>query len=667
MSGIALTFILGMRKRSTVTVDLMTTISSEVIPASKVKTCKIYQEECSMLDDPSTSSLPVWLGNPGSVLVIDIASGKPLLAPMANSPSQFFARDEQRRLVSVASGQALTAPADAPAPTLSTPDDDPAQRWTVGADGTLVSGTGLALAAPTGANEGTPAALAAQGASGPTVTWQLVSVPQPPQKTNPNEFVDLLPTDTFRITDVSTGKAVAILGDWPQPAALVDVADDPGQIWSYDRASQRLINANGRVLAPYLAGRNLLILGGFSSEYPPWMPDPDHTNSWVLTSGYIWNVATWETPILNGNVCLTTQGDHVGLANATPLTDAGQRWGINIIVPQSETTPTQLDTPANLHTLHVTVTTSPAMFADTLGDINVNVLATFGSGTRPVAAKIFHGVGIGRALQYSRNVPSDADIQNITYVEMWVERVQTLFWPWPVTDEWCVRSIQLDVDNTSRMTIPDLNVWVGDRRVYFTVPWSSWKLVANGRPVDWAMCSFAVGWPQYIIDCVPYVARSPRFPFLFLREMENFPWGRGYDPTKIDGIGILIGYVRGHLTGEQLKDKRCEVLAPGTYSYAYSKSTDAILYKFLTADGTVPSGYVRHSQLGSGQEVVMAGEFVVATAGAFRIDSIIAEVNNSSGHYAPDNYACLYHVQQKLESLGIPVMEIKWWTPPTPQ
>lgn len=122
-----------------------------------------------------------WLVNLDCELVIDIASGTPLLASIANSPSQFFVYDGQGRFVcptaGADSGWALTAPAGADAPTLSTPGDDPSQYWTVGADGTLVSDTGLVLAVPMGATEGAPALLAPQGAAGPTATWEFVPVP----------------------------------------------------------------------------------------------------------------------------------------------------------------------------------------------------------------------------------------------------------------------------------------------------------------------------------------------------------------------------------------------------------------------------------------------------------------------------------------------------------
>jgi hypothetical protein len=606
------------------------------------------------------AALDLWIGNPGTTLVLDGSSGTPLLARMARVTAQYFVLDDQQRFVSHDGSRALTAVAGASAPTLAAPSADPSQRWTAGADCSLVSGTGCALVVPPNAAEGQAPGLVPRGASGSAATWQLVSVPWMPGKDEPNEFLGLLPGDTFRITQASSGKVLAVITDFPAPAALVSVADDARQLWSYDAATQRLMNGKGRVLAPYWVG-DALVVGGFTSNKGPYAPG--QANGWVLTSGYIWNTSYWQTPTVKGDICLHASGDQAMVGNPPPFGDGPQRWVLDLAATAPVTPAPSLATdPAGGRSMQVTVTTSSAAWAGTSGSIHVSVMGPSADGTNPsvaLASKIFNGTDGGSILQFSASGLTDAQVRGITEVRAWVETVSTLLWPWPVEDQWCVQSIKITVDTTATATCSSRNTWVGQTTVSFPVWVTAWTSITDGEPVDRALCSFEVHWPQYIIDCVPYVGVSTQTPYVWLKEMQNFPWGRSYDPTKIDGIGMLVGYIRGRLVGDRLKDQTSEILGPGKYTYAYSKTDDAMLYKFYSADGSAPANYVRHSQLGSGQEVIMAGEFVVTTG----IDSVIAEVNNASGHYQPDNAACLYYVQRKLESLGIPVQSITWWTP----
>ncbi len=43
------------------------------------------------------------------------------------------------------------------------------------------------------------------------------------------------------------------------------------------------------------------------------------------------------------------------------------------------------------------------------------------------------------------------------------------------------------------------------------------------------------------------------------------------------------------------------------------------------------------------------------------LESVVAMVNDASGHYKPDGRACLQHVHKKLTELGIPTQETQWF------
>lgn len=112
--------------------------------------------------------------------------------------------------------------------------------------------------------------------------------------------------------------------------------------------------------------------------------------------------------------------------------------------------------------------------------------------------------------------------------------------------------------------------------------------------------------------------------------------------------------------GEELKRRWCGTLKPNTegnsYTWVYTPN-GALIYRWWDHDDR--AAYVRHSQLGSGDPVICAGEMRVGELGG--IISLIEMVNDASGHYMPDGGACLGHVQAKLEQLQIDTAGIEWY------
>lgn len=609
-----------------------------------------------------------WIGNPALALVLSNVGGQVHLEPMAEDGNQFWTWDQNGHLIAVGSNLALTAANAGSAPTLEAPAvGDARQNWSLSDDGRLISGSHQVLAAPAGTQPGgTPTLVPDSQPVAAESTWQFVPVPSLPNKYGYNEFLSFLPTDRFRILTPDGTQALASSAVPSLPysfaAILVPVGNDPCQIWRFEASTGRLFNEAGLVLAYYpytVAG-----VFAFGSQVGPSYPDP--LSAWILTDGYIWNSANFDNSDHHGDQALTV-GDPVGLSSPS-LSDKNQVWSVQLVDAASALTSTggalQLtDNPSGF--LLITVVTGLGSFDGTASDVHVSAQGQAADGTRvSIANRSFPGVTWGETVQVGAQI-TRAQLASIDQVVLRSDMRSSTFWPWPVEDNWFVQSVVMHFNDTSKNELSVSGLWVDSTGKTVTVSNGNWKTVDGAIPVDKAQCAFAVRWPQYLIDCAPYLGRTSEFPYIYLKEMENFPWGRDYDPTKIAGIGVLLGRIRGQFVGEQLSTNTSEVLAAGKYTYAYSSRQNAIIYKFYSSDGSPPANYVRHSQLASGQEVVMAGEFIIAYQISFGtvVDSVIVEVNNASGHYVPDNADCLYWLQQKLADLGISVENIKWWTP----
>ena len=123
---------------------------------------------------------------------------------------------------------------------------------------------------------------------------------------------------------------------------------------------------------------------------------------------------------------------------------------------------------------------------------------------------------------------------------------------------------------------------------------------------------------------------------------------------------MLLGYYRGKIIGDEMKTKKCTVLRPNSdgnsYTWVYTLN-GAIIYKWWEHDDR--ANYTRHSQLGSGNPVICAGEFRIDAN--YAIQSVVAMVNDASGHYKPDGGACLQYVARKFEDLGVGTQNTQWY------
>ncbi|MFZ5755445.1 MAG: hypothetical protein ACOY3X_00915 [Pseudomonadota bacterium] len=171
----------------------------------------------------------------------------------------------------------------------------------------------------------------------------------------------------------------------------------------------------------------------------------------------------------------------------------------------------------------------------------------------------------------------------------------------------------------------------------------------HGCCVDINNAPYPVGWIPWIGDCWPTSWRS-------------------YNPTTIPGVGILMRCEREipgndnsplRLIGKNLMTKQEEILVDqgggGHYSWVFTPS-QAIIYVWNSGPAIQHKSYIRHSQLGGGKPVVCAGEWTLDNG---QLGTMIATLNDSSGHYTPDGGKCMGPVLAKLELLGVPTKNIK--------
>lgn len=163
-------------------------------------------------------------------------------------------------------------------------------------------------------------------------------------------------------------------------------------------------------------------------------------------------------------------------------------------------------------------------------------------------------------------------------------------------------------------------------------------------------CYFPVGWMPYLGDWKNYIA-SGQFRFSY------------YDPSEIDGVGVLTGVFDGRLTGVDLKSKTCIYLneyeeSEGHYSWVLlpvSNNEYTILYVWNSQLQINNKSYTRHSALGSGKPVVVAGEFYIRRG---QLKKLYLEFNNVSGHYKPD-FDCLKYVIKAFNDINVNTKDIE--------
>jgi len=163
-------------------------------------------------------------------------------------------------------------------------------------------------------------------------------------------------------------------------------------------------------------------------------------------------------------------------------------------------------------------------------------------------------------------------------------------------------------------------------------------------------------------------AKKPSYPVGFLPWLGDWkrailnggPYLRYYDPSEIEGVGILTTVINGKLYGDSLKKKKCEKLRAypkrnGAYSWVLVPDGN-IVYKWNSRLALDARSYTRHSDLNRGKPVVCGGEFYLDyQMEGPGIDKLYIELNDSSGHYKPDGKDCMPYVLTEFRRLGVDI------------
>lgn len=263
-------------------------------------------------------------------------------------------------------------------------------------------------------------------------------------------------------------------------------------------------------------------------------------------------------------------------------------------------------------------------------------------------------VSIDIERMFGRPYISLAEIDNIAFVQhpQQVTTVGAVLSIWTLraprshplaSDDWKLDSVLITANDIyTNTSFKHIDQWLRNASEHQQQVWSGHVNFSNWRnsdykPVDINAQTFPIRWMPFIGDLMHW---------------------RCYDPSKIEGVGQLVGVVDGRLIGHQLKTRTSEALSPNSqgnsYTWVYTPESAIIYKRWEHSDRT---GYVRHSQLGSGRPVVCAGEFRVTEN---HMDHVIAMVNDASGHYKPDGGACLQYVAEKFEALGVTTAYTQW-------
>jgi hypothetical protein len=584
-------------------------------------------------------------------------------------------------ILNAASGQALTAPADtgpvhAGPVQLTAPAVEAGQLW-------LVDPVGHAIA--TASNAGT---LALEGFADSSATLEVAAAN--PQSPNQRCAIDrdgriAAVVGTLAATAMERGEVTIEPKVEPPIAAqqwalkpyvaAPDLSSDqlpallPGQSFALtaDGSSEALL-----AVAPESATAGTIVLasaGSVEAGLASWARKPDGTvvnvqSGLALTASGAGVVASppaeaapqrWALTAEGFLVCpgverlLDASGGQLALAAYDPLQPPAERW-------QLQQAPTAVaraaaaasvrelaEPPANVTKLTLTAKISSDWYSGTTDTIYVSI------GWRGVTQLLFVEPSAGESKTITIDLAgmfgrSAVNIGEIDHIAVYQDPA-----PHPViSDAFKLASVLLIADDAyTNYSFQRLNKWldtpVAEREVVWSspIPWGSW-LNASQQPVDLDCQTYSVGLKPWIGD---------------IKE-----W-RSYNPAQIAGVGQLLGVQEGRLIGEQLMTQQCEELRPTdeshTYTWVYTPE-GSVIYKWW--DHNDRSAYIRHSQLGSGRPVICAGELQISAVGSGdSVETIIAMVNDASGHYKPDGGSCLWNLARKLQELGIPTDGIQWY------
>lgn len=511
------------------------------------------------------------------------------------------------------------------------------QRWIINTSGNLKPAAINLLATVSILNSVVLQVPSATAASNNQLWYMKPYVPAPDLSTD--QFPHLIPGESFMLSN--TDQILSSNGSGPLTLVDANYSSSTSALWFHNRSGGVLVNAQD--------GLTITASGASSVVASSWTGGPEQ--QWALTAhGYLVCRA-------NG-LLMVARGKSLVLVSYNALGPSDQIWSLQFQQAlQAATSRARRDVNPgasrdNIITqLTVTARVSDEFWAGTSDKIFIS----FGSSKRTVL--LFDGPARGDVVTVTVDL-------NFMFEKAAVNLRDDVNFIWlgqeglhPIaSDAWKLDSIILKAKDEANnleftnSTFQKVDQWLDNHSPAFRIvwsnpiPWGAW-LDANQKPVDLNGNSYPVGWIPCIGDILSW---------------------REYDPSKIDGVGQILGMRNGRLIGELLKPPRkTEVLQPSDDRHSYTwvfTPQGAIIYKLWDKQDLNP--YIRHSQLGSGSPVICAGEMQMnnKVMNNYVVTDVIAMVNDASGHYKPDGGACLRYVGQKLQELGIPTDKINWYS-----
>jgi len=523
------------------------------------------------------------------------------------------------------------------------------QQWNVDQDNCLVSGFNGFVATLATGSQGADQPVLSEPKSNPVNSNQQWSIDPYIAflQTDQDAFQDLDPGSVFSICNQLGNLALEVAGAKTGPGAPVQVSQpqDPpptSQLWRYEDG----------FLVSQLGDLALTVTGSNEQPGTPLSIAPKNTpkstnQQWLLTQdGYLVSGLNQFVASVKNNA--NAAGTSVVNTAYQPIRTLGQQWYLTFAATDGSDA-------GSSSTL--SVKRSSADVYITKLQVTIVVGNDWFGGTRDKIYLYLAPVGGGSYSSLGR--------YHLILDAPWAGTVKTMDWPWfsgpisnlyavaifqdalrPKGDAWKLQSLTLTVnDYYTNYSFRGINTWINNPGGGFPpqwvgyIRWGAWTTREN-QPVDLEM-------KTYSVRLIPWIG-----------DLKSW---RSYDPASIDGVGLLIGVINGRIVGEQLKTRTCEELQPGAYTWVYAPESDTIIYKYWDKEAA-KSDYTRHSQLGSGNPVICAGELEIQqAAGIWGVSTVIAMVNDASGHYRPDGGSCLQYMAQKLEHLGIPTQTIQWY------
>lgn len=463
-----------------------------------------------------------------------------------------------------------------------------------------------------------------------------------------NQFENLQPGTQFTIYNLKTNKVLTWLA--ASNHVKIQARNLPvttNQLWTYSNGHLTNLAANQILTANDQGNLNLIV---------PSNPQP--SQNWQFTSdGLLLNAEN-----INNVVIADNSTEQIFLVHFDPAGMVSEYWTINLVQANSlvnaslskfsvHTISTNVDYGSVIKALKVKIVMSDDWFAGT----SDTIMVTFQNDEEHWQT-VLESPSRGDSREITVNLndmfPSEiVKFQDLTSISLGY----LVNSPGVITDKGKIASIVITATDSNdnifyNNTFLSLNEWINPRYrniFHWNTPiswtgfinWAAWS-DQNQKPIDLNLKTYSVTLLPWISDLLHW---------------------RSYDPSSIDGVGMLVGKMNGKIIGNLLKSRKLEELAPGAYTWVYVPESNSIIYKYWSKEDE-RSNYTRHSQLASGNPVICAGEFQISSQKTFLgFEDIIVMVNDASGHYKPDGGSCLKYVMQKFQSLGFSTDQTKMY------